>query len=61
MTEVERLKERIKSLEGGCCRFNCRTERQAFIIGYDDGWMDGMERNPDWNPQLAYKEWKSEE
>ena len=34
---VRQLKARIKDLEEGACRFNCRTQKQAFIDGYRVG------------------------
>ena len=50
---VRHLKQRIKDLEEGACRFNCRTERQAFI----DGWMAALEAQgveaAEWDRDIA--------
>ena len=49
--EFAKLLKRIEDLEGGKCRFNCRTERAAFMAGFlwEDEETNGFE---------AYKEWK---
>jgi len=31
---VERLLEQITELEEGCCRFNCRTARENWVMGF---------------------------
>jgi hypothetical protein len=58
---VEILEARIKELEDGSCRFNCRSMKEAFI----DGWYAGTEYSHDrWMEQessiaasQAYKQW----
>ena len=52
---IAEMEQRIKELEDGACRFNCRTEKEAFIAGFDcrDNW-DGGTSN-----EQAYKEWKA--
>ena len=56
-TSCYELKTRIKELEEGSCRFNCRTSKEAFIAGYMDGHLDGgATQKPD--PDYAYKEWR---
>ena len=64
--EVERLQKRIKELEDGCCRFNCRTQKEAYIAGaqdtiyrikrYEDGAAPTLAEI-----QKAYKHWKEKE
>ena len=59
----EHLHKRIKELEDGCCRFNCRTQKEAYIAGaqdaiyrikrYEDGAAPTLAEI-----QKAYKEWK---
>ena len=36
-TSCYELKTRIKELEEGSCRFNCRTAKAAFMAGFDAG------------------------
>jgi len=62
--EIERLERRVEELERGPCRFNCRTQREAFVAGFLAGWKkkawcvkpgsDGRHAN------AAYREWKKE-
>ena len=58
--ELERVCEkqiaRIKELEDGTCRFNCRTAKEAFIAGYTM-YSDA----DDTTAEEAYKEWRSEQ
>lgn len=51
--EVFNLLRRVEELEEGACRFNCKSEKEAFIAGFlwENEEDDGFE---------AYKEWKSE-
>ena len=44
---VEKTK-RIRELENGACRFNCRKAKDAFYAGYEDGFSEGFwcEDNP---------------
>lgn len=55
---VASLKQRIFELEQGSCRFNCRTEKEAFIAGFKAGY--GCEPGHPMDLR-AYKEWKSEQ
>ena len=58
---VAHLKQRIFELEQGGCRFNCRTEKQAFIAGYyaasEVNW-DFQAPCDDEMAERAHKEWK---
>jgi len=60
--EIETLNARIKELESGSCRFNCRTKKEAFIAG----WMCSVthtttdEREESVIATEAYKEWLDE-
>ena len=55
--------ERIRELEDGACRFNCRTKKDweslveaAYMAGYDDG----MEPDALYiNRLLHFREWKA--
>ena len=33
---IRGLNDRITELEGGCCRFNCRTARSNFVAGFEE-------------------------
>lgn len=57
--EIERLKRRIEELENGVCRFNCRTQREAFIAGTKAALPDWEEMDPG-APERAFKEWKDD-
>ena len=48
--------KRIRELETGACRFNCRTEKQAFIAGYlADIQHEELDRE---HAEMAYQEWR---
>jgi len=32
--EVQKLIDRVKELEAGVCRFNCRTAKENWVAGY---------------------------
>jgi hypothetical protein len=70
---VAHLKERIYELESGACRFNCRSEKGAFIDGFRYGIVRMCKEvlgsdypATGWNSEdrkiaeLAYKEYKAE-
>lgn len=56
--QVEWLIDRIRELEEGSCRFNCRTRKEAFIAGYElaHGW-ELTEREREVIGGRCYKEW----
>ena len=60
---VQALRKRIKELEDGACRFNCRTVKEAYMDGYQDGFSEGFhcEDNPGLplECEAAYREWKA--
>jgi len=56
--EIARLQARIAELEEGGCRFNCRTARNAFIDGYNEGHDDAQ--TGDYEPENAYDYWKKD-
>jgi len=43
--KVRQQAERIKELEEGSCRFNCRTQKQAYFAGFDAGMDQGVHWN----------------
>lgn len=47
---TEELERRIEELESGRCRFNCRTQREAFEAGWR-AYYDGI------GLKDAYKKW----
>ena len=55
---VNKLRQRIKELEDGSCRFNCRTTKEAFIAGYLADTQHGELTVV--AAEIAYKEWKGE-
>jgi hypothetical protein len=64
--EFAELLQRIEDLEGGACRFNCRTRKAAFMAGFDAGATDAVDAGqiicPDYYRDItekAYKEWKN--
>ena len=55
---AEEYERRIKELEEGACRYNCRTAKQAFIAGFVWGDSDDYHRAIGVTPESAYEEWK---
>ena len=55
---VQALRNRIKELEDGACRFNCRTVKEAFIAGYKADLQH--DEISDEHAERAYQEWKDE-
>ena len=62
----DRLEARIKELEEGACRYNCRTAKEAFMAGFEAGYSEGFwtEENPaHWeddcfdSPESHYEKW----
>lgn len=51
---AEEYERRIKELEEGACRFNCRTAKEAFMAGFDAGYLHVIG-----TPDDAYEEWKN--
>ena len=53
------LEKRLEALEQGECRFNCRTQRAMFIIGYKEA-IANIDFGGDVpvSPEKAYNEWK---
>jgi len=37
------LRARVKELEEGKCRFNCRTKKEAFLAGWDAAYEDNVD------------------
>jgi len=54
ITEINRLRQRIKELEDGSCRYNCRTMKEAFMAGH----LAGQKGD---NSLEAYKAWRDSE
>ena len=49
---VNKLRQEIKELKDGSCRFNCRNQKQVFLAGFDAG----MDQGVHWNDKHdAYK------
>jgi len=63
MSEVDALKARIKELEEGACRFNCRKQKDAWMAGWYRFAAQAKIMNSDQELQgaaeAAYKEWKN--
>jgi hypothetical protein len=67
MLEREGLRVRIRELEEGSCRYNCRTAKQAFLAGFnagaEDAWDAGKIIDDDLHAKTvndAYKKWLGE-
>lgn len=71
---VAHLKDRIFELEQGACRFNCRTEKKAFLDGFRFGVVrmckevlgtdypeSGWCEEDERLAELAYQEYKNEQ
>ena len=59
--EIQRLNERIKSLEDGACRFHCRMRKDMWKAGYKDAIANqdiGGDIPED--ADEAYNEWRKE-
>lgn len=59
------LEDRIKELEEGSCRYNCRRAKDAFMAGFDAGALDTVDGGKiiceDYKREVtekAYKEWR---
>jgi hypothetical protein len=64
---IASLRERIFELEQKPCKFNCRTQKDAFLAGFDAGAEDTIDGGKiicdDFKKEVtekAYREWKSE-
>ena len=40
---VNKLRQEIRDLKDGSCRFNCRTAKSAFMAGFDAGADDAVD------------------
>ena len=56
--------QRIKELESGSCRFNCKSVKQAFLAGFDAGSADAVDAGEIIDSayyrevtEAAFKEW----
>lgn len=58
---AKKMQRRIDELESGACRFNCRTAKDAFMAGYDEGYHDCYFGLEDPAPHAAYEEWSKSE
>ena len=57
ITIINLLQKRIKKLEVGPCRFDCRAKREKdFMAGFDAGLA-----YPDKEPGEAWQEWRDEQ
>jgi len=56
-SEFDALTARVKELEAGPCRFNCRTEKVAYIAGFRDACRASWEKP---FAEEFYEEWKGE-
>ena len=59
--DAEELKEaraEIERLREGGCRFNCRTQRQAFMAGYTYAQIGSPFKADDARRERDYQEWK---
>lgn len=54
--EIQRLNERIKSLEEGECRFHCRLRKDMWKAGFD--W--GFARPGVGDPDEEYTKWREQ-
>ena len=51
------MERRIKELEEGSCRFNCRSKKEAFMAG----WLVGHNVYNVDDPKRAYTKWLKEQ
>lgn len=63
---ISNLERRIKELEEGSCRFNCRDQKAAFMAGFEAGfhegfWVEGNSADPHKDcfdsPSTHYLQW----
>jgi len=59
------LRREVQELREGPCRFNCRTQRDAFLAGFDAGAADAADSGiiicEDYKRKVidrAYRDWK---
>ena len=59
---IEKLEAENAALRDGSCRFNCRSMRAMFIIGYREA-IANQDISSDIRvtPEQAYDEWKEEQ
>ena len=57
---ISRLQKENEELQDGGCRFNCSSEREAFIAGYVADLYGSAQKAVMPNAKRAYKEWKHE-
>jgi len=57
-SEIDQRLDEIEKLKDGGCRFNCRTEKEAYIAGYEE--RDRI-LNCVFDAAESYKEWKKGE
>lgn len=58
---ADRLKARIKELEDGACRYNCRTAKEAFMAGYQAALPPIGDPSTDREHMEAkYKQWQKD-
>ena len=59
---IEKLEAENAALRDGSCRFNCRSMRAMFIIGYREAIANqDIEGDIRVTPEQAYDEWKEEQ
>ena len=60
-SEWDAMEKRIKELEDGSCRFNCRTVKEGFYAGWDAQVYKWCKTGKVGGHCLeAYKEWRKE-
>ena len=55
---IQYLRKRIKELEEGECRFNCRTQKAAFFSGYKLAIGDAFQEWDNDIMEAAYEVWR---
>lgn len=61
--EIQRLNDRIKSLEEGECRFHCRMRKDMWKAGFKWAWdgADVTDLKFDADPDVEYTNWRKKE
>jgi hypothetical protein len=56
--ECKRLQKRVRELEEGGCRFNCRTEKENWIEGFNWARWQPAKHDNARDAEVEYNEWK---
>ena len=53
---INKLRQEIKELKDGSCRFHCRTAREVYFAGFDAGMDQGVHWNDRHDAYRAFQQ-----